>query len=119
MLLRTIRLLTLLLNQKTGADHYLRTPSDPEFKKAEAIRSIKFEITDDSKDINIQKGDITKHPEVLEFLQKLGISIEEYRAHIGARLRFETVNEIFMRLQDQYSPLTVVICPRFMVQEQC
>lgn len=90
-----------------GNAYYLRTPSDPEFKKTEAIRSIKFEITDDSKDINIQKGDITKHPEVLEFLQKLGISIEEYRAHIGARLRFETVNEIFIRLQDQYSPLTV------------
>lgn len=86
------------LNQHfVGNAYYLKAPSDPEYRRIDAIRSIKFEITDDSKDIDIQKGDIEKYPDVIAFLSELGITIEEYHTHIGSRLRFETVKAIYNR----------------------
>lgn len=40
------------LNQHfVGKAYYIKAPSDPEYRRIDAIRSIKFEITDDSKDI--------------------------------------------------------------------
>lgn len=78
-----------------GTAYYLQAPSDPEYKKIDAIKSIKFELTDESKDIDIQKGNIYDHPDVMEFLKKLGISIEDYLFHIGSRPRFETVRFIY------------------------
>lgn len=67
------------LNQHfIGKAYYLKTPTDPPYEKIDAIRSIKFEITDDSKDIDIQKGDIESHPDYLAFLTQLRITHEDY-----------------------------------------
>lgn len=82
-----------------GTAYYLKAPTDPEYKKIDAIKSIKFELTDESKDIDIQKGNIADHPDVIAFLQVLGITIDEYLLHIGSRLRFETVKAIYYRYQ--------------------
>lgn len=83
-----------------GIAYYLKAPSDPEYKKIDAIKSIKFELTDESKDIDIQKRNIADHPDVIAFLQILGITIDEYLLHIGSRPRFETVKEIYNRYQE-------------------
>lgn len=82
-----------------GTAYYLKAPTDPEYKKIDAIKSIKFELTDESKDIDIQKGNIADHPDVIAFLQRLGITLDEYLEHIGSRPRFETVKETFDRYQ--------------------
>lgn len=45
------------LNQHfVGNAYYIKAPGDPEYRKIDAIKSIKFEITDNSKDIDIQKA---------------------------------------------------------------
>jgi hypothetical protein len=84
------------LNQHLiGNAYYLRGKNDPDFKKNDAIKSIKFEITDNSKDIDIQMGNIDKYEDVHEFLNALGITLEEYKSEIGSRLRFDTVLLIY------------------------
>lgn len=88
-----------------GNAYYLKAPNDPNYSKLDAIRSIKFEITDDSKDIDIQKGNIGKYPDVLAFLSELGISIDDYHMHIGSRPRFETVKDIYTRYKATYQSL--------------
>lgn len=86
------------LNQHfIGKAYYLKAPTDPPYEKIDAIRSIKFEVTDDSKDIDIQKGDIENHPDYLRFLEELGISHEEYLENIGSHLRFDTVRAMYTR----------------------
>lgn len=94
------------LNQHfVGNAYYIKASSDPEYRRIDAIRSIKFEITDDSKDIDIQKGNIEKHPDVIAFLAELGIDIDEYHARIGSRLRFETVKAIYYQYKYMYQRL--------------
>ena len=94
------------LNQHfIGNAYYIKAPSDPEYQRIDAIRSIKFEITDDSKDIDIQKGNIEKYPDVVAFLSHLGISIDEYHTHIGSRLRFETVKAIYLQYRSMRNQL--------------
>lgn len=86
------------LNQHfVGNAYYIKAPSDPEYHRLDAIRSIKFEITDDSKDIDIQRGEADRYPDVVAFLNELGIDIDDYRTHIGSRLRFDSVKAIYTR----------------------
>lgn len=90
------------LNQHfIGKAYYLKAPTDPPFEKIDAIRSIKFEITDDSKDVDIQKGDIENHPDYLDFLASLGITHEDYLKNIGSHLRFDTVKSIHNRYDEK------------------
>ena len=88
-----------------GTAYYLKTPSDPDYNKNDAIKTIKFEITDDSKDIKIQKNDLLNDAEVNDFLNELNISIEEYLLNIGSRLRFETVLSIYNRFKAKRTDL--------------
>lgn len=86
------------LNQHLiGNAYYLKGSKDPKFIKEDAVKSIRFEINDDSKDIDIQKGNIEKYQEVQDFLKDLEISIEEYLSEVGSRLRFNTVLNIYVR----------------------
>lgn len=90
------------LNQHfIGKAYYLKAPSDPPFKKIDAIRSIKFEITDDSKDVDIQKGDIANHEDYLTFLACLGITHEDYLINIGSHLRFDTIKAMYNRYDEK------------------
>lgn len=88
-----------------GTAYYIKAPNDPEYKKIDAIRSIRFELTDESKDIDIQKGNVEKYPDVVSFLTELGISIDDYHLHIGSHLRFETVKAIYLRYKTNYQQL--------------
>lgn len=94
------------LNQHfVGNAYYIKAPGDPEYRKIDAIKSIKFEITDNSKDIDIQKGDIARYPDVIAFLDELGISIEDYHAHIGSQLRFDSIKTIYTRYKLNHQKL--------------
>lgn len=102
------------LNQHLiGNAYYLRGKNDPEFKKNDAIKSIKFEITDNSKDIDIQMGNIDKYKDVQEFLNALGITLEQYKSEIGSRLRFDTVlliyNQYLQNKKDLFNELNFFI----------
>lgn len=84
------------LNQHyIGDAYYLKAPNDPPYKKIDAIKSIRFELTDSSKDIDIQTGNLENHDDYILFLKQLGISHEDYVSNIGAHFRFETVKELY------------------------
>lgn len=90
------------LNQHLiGKAYYLRAPTDPIYTKTDAIRSIRFEITDNSPDIDIQKGLIDKHENYKAFLELLGIDHEAYLKNIGNHFRFNTVQELFNKYKAQ------------------
>lgn len=94
------------LNQHyIGDAYYLKAPDDPNYKKIDAIRSIRFEITDSSKDIDIQKGNIDNHDDYLQFIQKLGITHELYIKNIGNHFRFDTVKALYDRYASRKSEL--------------
>ena len=74
-----------------GVAHYIKTPTDPTYEKSQALKSIEFELTDTSIDMDINFGDYTQHPEFVDVLRKLGISYDEYKEQIARKHRFSTV----------------------------
>lgn len=94
------------LNQHfVGDAYYLKSPSDPPYKKIDAIRTVKFELTDNSKDVDIQKGNIDEHEDYLAFLKQLGITHEEYLKNIGSHFRFETIKELYSNYGNRRSEI--------------
>lgn len=84
------------LNQHyIGNAYYIKAPNDPTYEKIDAIRDIKFELTDESVDIDIQTGNIDEHQQYIDFLTRLGITHEDYLSNIGSHFRFETVLNIY------------------------
>lgn len=81
--------------------HYIKTPSDPVYERSQALKTIEFELTDTSIDMDINFGDYTQHPEFVDVLRKLGISYDEYKAQIARKHRFSTV----VYLLNKYSRL--------------
>jgi len=88
-----------------GEAYYIKSTSDPEFFKPDAIKSIKFELTDSSKDIDIQIGNIEGHKDVKDFFNLLGINLEEYLNRIGTKIRFDTVVELYYRYLEKKDAL--------------
>lgn len=80
-----------------GTAHYIKTPSDPVYEKSHALKSIEFELTDNSIDMDINFGDYTKHPEFVGILHQLGISYDEYKTQIARKHRFSTVQYLLNR----------------------
>lgn len=74
-----------------GIAHYIKAPSDPIYEKNQALKSIEFELTDNSVDMDINFGDYSSHPEFVEVLNRLGISYDEYKTQIARKHRFSTV----------------------------
>ncbi len=94
------------LNQHfVGDAYYLKSPSDPPYKKIDAIRTVKFELTDNSQDVDIQKGNIDEHEDYLAFLKQLGISHEKYLKNIGSHFRFETIKELYSNYSNRRSEI--------------
>ncbi len=94
------------LNQHfIGDAYYLKTPSDPPYKKIDAIRTIKFELTDNSKDIDIQKGNIEEHEDYLTFLKHLAITHEQYIKNIGSHFRFDTIKDLYLNYCNRRSEI--------------
>ena len=80
-----------------GIAHYIKTPTDPTYEKNQALKSIEFELTDSSIDMDINFGDYSTHPEFTEVLKRLGITYDEYKAQIARKHRFSTVQFLLNR----------------------
>lgn len=74
-----------------GVAHYIKTPTDPIYERSQALKSIEFELTDSSIDMDINFGDYSAHPEFVDVLAKLGITYDEYKEQIAKKHRFSTV----------------------------
>lgn len=84
------------LNQHLiGTAYYIKGPDDPVYLIDDAVREIRFELTDDSVDVDMQLESLENRPEVIAFLEHLGITIEAYIENIGPRFRFETVRGLY------------------------
>ena len=92
-----------------GVAHYIKTPSDPVYEKSQALKSIEFELTDKSIDMDINFGDYTQHPEFVDVLTKLGISYDEYKTQIARKHRFSTVVFLLSRYLQLKSKLIDVL----------
>lgn len=78
-----------------GRAYYIQGPNDRQYTKAEALKTIEFELTTDSIDIDINTGKGANHIEFTEFLNELGIDYEAYKEHIASKCRFSTVYNLY------------------------
>ena len=78
-----------------GNAFYIKGPNDITYTKNDAKKSIEFEITTDSEDINFQKQEYDKCTKILHFIKSLNISIDDYSENIGSKLRFNTVVNLY------------------------
>lgn len=74
-----------------GKAYYIKSPNDPDFRKENALRSIKFELTDESIDIDIQNGEYSRYKDFIDFLNNLQMDYDEYMSKIGGKPRFYSV----------------------------
>ena len=88
-----------------GRAYYIKGPMDSKYEKIDAIRNIKFELTDESKDIDLQTGNIDEHKDIIEFLKMLKIDKEEYCSNIGNKVRFDTVKKMYNKYKEMKSKL--------------
>lgn len=98
-----------LFQHYLGVAHYIKTPTDPVYEKSQALKSIEFELTDTSIDMDINFGDYTQHPEFVEVLKKLGISYDEYKVQIARKHRFSTVVFLLNRYAQLKSKLLDIL----------
>ncbi len=98
-----------LFQHYLGVAHYIKTPTDPVYEKSQALKSIEFELTDTSIDMEINFGDYTQHPEFVEVLRKLGIGYDEYKAQIARKYRFSTVVFLLNRYSQLKSKLLDIL----------
>ncbi len=84
-----------LYEHHLGCAHYIKTPTDIEYLKEDAIRSIEFEVTDESEDMDIHRDDYNENLVYLAFLDELGITHEDYKTKIGNKFRLNTVLNLF------------------------
>ena len=82
-----------------GTAYYIRGTNDREYCKEEALKSIEFELTDNSIDMDINSDRYNEHPEFLSLLQKMGISYEDYIKHFATQFRFSTINAMYSRFK--------------------
>lgn len=83
-----------------GTAHYIRGSNDRAYCKEEALKSIEFELTDNSIDIDINSDRYTNHPKFLNFLEEIGISYEDYVNHFATQFRFSTVQSMYNRFKN-------------------
>jgi len=78
-----------------GKAHYIRGPKDREYLKEDALKSIEFELTSDSIDMDINSGKYDEHLEFIELLKDLKITYEEYKENLATICRFSTVKYLY------------------------
>ena len=84
-----------LFKHFVGNAFYIKGPNDSSYVKKDAEKSIEFEITTNSEDINFQKQEYDKCKKILNFIKFLNISIEDYAENIGSKLRINTVIDLY------------------------
>ena len=93
-----------------GIAHYIKAPTDPIYEKNQALKSIEFELTDSSIDMDINFGDYSIHPEFKEVLKRLEITYDEYKVHIARKHRFSTVQFLLNRYDTLKQKLLNILC---------
>ena len=61
------------------------------------MKSIEFELTTESIDIDINSGDYAKHQNFIDFLNTLHIDYDTYKEEIGSKCRFLTVLKLYSK----------------------
>ena len=84
-----------LFKHYLGKAYYIQGPHDRNFVKEDALKTIEFEITTDSIDIDINTGKGMNHIEFNAFLNELGIDYEMYKTQIASKCRYNTVNKLY------------------------
>lgn len=92
-----------------GLAHYIKSPNDPTYQKEQALKSIEFELTDSSIDMDINFGKYTHHPEFTQLLERLNISYEEYKSQIARKYRFSTVKYLLEKYDHNKSTLIDIL----------
>ena len=98
-----------LFKHYLGKAYYLKGPTDLEYIKADALKSIEFELTSDSIDIDINIGDFSKHDNFVKFLNDLGTDYETYKKEIASKCRFDNVKIIYDRFEDSKDSLIDIL----------
>lgn len=96
-----------LFQHYLGKAYYIKGPEDRKYVKNEALKSIEFELTSDSIDIDINSGNYSKHQNFLDFLCKLGIDYETYKAELATKCRFATVLRLFSKYHQNKKELLI------------
>lgn len=78
-----------------GNAYYIKGPSDLSYNKEMAVKTIKFEATDESQDFEFHTTENSIVEEYNEFISKLGITAEEYKENIGSRYKIKTIKRIY------------------------
>lgn len=89
-----------LFKHYLGKAYYIQGPNDRRYVKEEALKTIEFEITTDSIDIDINTGKGTSHTEFNDFLNDLGIDYETYKTQIASKCRFATVSNLYKKYKE-------------------
>lgn len=82
-----------------GNAYYIRAESDREYVKEEALKSIEFEITTNSIDMDIHSDNYKERPEFMTLLREMEITYEDYIKHFSRQFRFTTVKDVYYRFQ--------------------
>ncbi len=98
-----------LFQHYLGVAHYIKAPADPIYEKSQALKSIEFELTGKSVDMDINFGDYTQHPEFVDVLRRLGISYDEYKTQIARKHRFSTVEYLLNKYTQLKSNLLDIL----------
>ena len=90
-----------------GYAYYLKSKNDQDYDIKDASMTISFELTENTKDIDIQLNKANNHPEVIQYLSSINISIDEYNTKIGSPIRFETFKSIHNNFENQKNKLYI------------
>lgn len=94
-----------LFQHYLGKAYYIKGPNDRNYLKKEALKSIEFELTEDSIDIDINNGNYARHENFLDFLNQLNIDYDTYKNEIGSKCRFATVLKLYAKYSQYKSEL--------------
>jgi len=83
-----------------GNAYYIKSQSDPSFSIEDAIKSIEFELSEETLDVDIQTGNSDKHDIVKEFYSRLQTDEEEYREKVGSKVRFNTCVKMLDKFEE-------------------
>ncbi len=86
-----------LFQHYLGKAYYIKGPEDRNYVKGEALKSIEFELTTDSIDIDINNGNYVKYENFVEFLNMLHIDYDTYKMEISSKCRFSTVLKLYSK----------------------
>lgn len=86
-----------LFKHYLGKAYYIKGPHDIAYVKSDATVSIEFELTTESVDIDINKGDYQKHEKFVEFLKMINSDYDSYKSEVSSKCRFKTVVDLYSR----------------------